>query len=167
MGERENFHSLTLDGRKKLTMTGVTEVVSFDDGYVVLRTELGMLTVQGTGLRLKTLSTDGGQMAVTGEVSALSYEEPRESGWLRRIFGCRRRRWRRSGSSMPCCWGRGWGSGMDCSIRRAAGSGRGTWPSSSFPSGPGRIWPSGSAGGTCVWRIWEASPPGRWEDTSF
>ena len=87
MGEREIFHSLTLDARKKLTMTGVTEVVSFDDGYVVLRTELGMLTVQGTGLRLKALSTDGGQMAVTGEVSSLSYEEPRDGGWLRRIFG--------------------------------------------------------------------------------
>ena len=80
-------HGLTLDGRKHLTMTGVTEVVSFDDGTVVLRTELGMLTVQGTGLRLKTLSTDGGQMAVTGEVSSLSYEEPRDGGWLRRIFG--------------------------------------------------------------------------------
>ena len=80
-------HVLTLDARKRLTMTGVTEVVSFDDGFVVLRTELGMLTIQGTGLRLKALSTDGGQMAVTGEVSALSYEEPREDGWLRRIFG--------------------------------------------------------------------------------
>ena len=87
MAEREIVHSLTLDRRKSLTMTGVTEVVSFDDGFVVLRTELGMLTVQGTGLRLKTLSTDGGQMAVTGEVSSLSYEEPREGGWLRRIFG--------------------------------------------------------------------------------
>ena len=87
MGEREIFHSLTLDARKKLTMTGVTEVVSFDDGYVVLRTELGMLTVQGTGLRLKTLSTDGGQMAVTGEIGLLSYEEPRGGGWLRRLFG--------------------------------------------------------------------------------
>ena len=80
-------HKLTLTERKNMTMTGVTEVVSFDDGFVVLRTELGMLTVQGTGLRLKTLSTDGGQMAVTGEVSSLSYEEPREGGWLRRIFG--------------------------------------------------------------------------------
>ena len=80
-------HGLTLDGRKHLTMTGVTEVVSFDDGLVVLHTALGMLTVQGTGLRLKTLSTDGGQMAVDGEISALSYEDPREGGWLRRLFG--------------------------------------------------------------------------------
>ena len=80
-------HGLTLEGRKRLTMTGVTEVVSFDDGMVVLHTDLGILTVQGTGLRLKTLSTDGGQMAVAGEISALSYEEPREGGWLRRLFG--------------------------------------------------------------------------------
>ena len=80
-------HGLTLEGRKRLTMTGVTEVVSFDDGLVVLHTTLGILTVQGTGLRLKTLSTDGGQMAVDGEISALSYEEPREGGWLRRLFG--------------------------------------------------------------------------------
>ena len=87
MAEQEIAHALALDGRKKLTMTGVTEVVSFDDGMVMLRTELGRLTVRGTGLRLKTLSTDGGQMAVTGEVSSLSYEEPRDGGWLRRIFG--------------------------------------------------------------------------------
>ena len=87
MTEREGAHVLTLEGRKCLTMTGVTEVVSFDDALVVLRTSLGMLTVQGMGLRLKTLSTDGGQMMVTGDVSALSYEEPREGGWLRRLFG--------------------------------------------------------------------------------
>ena len=87
MGEREMAHALTLDGRKSLTMTGVAEVVSFDDGSVVLRTALGMLTVQGANLRLKTLSTDGGQMAVTGEIGLLSYEEPRSGGWLRRLMG--------------------------------------------------------------------------------
>ena len=87
MAEREMAHSLALEGRKSLTMTGVAEVVSFDDGAVVLRTGLGMLTVQGSDLRLKTLSTDGGQMAVTGEISLLSYEEPRSGGWLRRLLG--------------------------------------------------------------------------------
>ena len=81
-------HSLTLDGREKLTMSGVTEVMRFDDSAVVLQTELGILTVLGQGLRLNTLSTDGGQMAVTGQVTALSYEEPRSSGgWLRRLLG--------------------------------------------------------------------------------
>ena len=88
MGESQAGHGLVLDQRKKLTMTGVNEVLRFDDSAVVLRTELGILTVQGQELRLKTLSTDGGQMAVTGEVTALSYEEPRSpGGWLRRLLG--------------------------------------------------------------------------------
>ena len=86
--QQQTDHILTLAQRKELTMTGVSEVVSFDDAAVVLRTELGTLTVQGQGLRLRTLSTDGGQVSVTGEVSALTYEEPRApGGWMRRLFG--------------------------------------------------------------------------------
>ena len=81
-------HKLTLNERKQLTMQGVTEVVSFDDTTVILRTTLGTLMVQGKDLQLKTLSLDGGQIAVDGSVSALIYEEPRpEHGWLRRVFG--------------------------------------------------------------------------------
>ena len=79
-------HKLTLNERKKLTMTGVTEVVSFDDTAVVLQTNLGTLEVQGQELKLKTLSIDGGQVAVDGQISALIYEEPRSghSFWRRR-----------------------------------------------------------------------------------
>lgn len=73
-------HKLTLNERKNLTMTGVTEVVSFDDTAVVLRTALGTLEVQGEQLQLKTLSIDGGQVAVDGHIGALIYEEPRSSG---------------------------------------------------------------------------------------
>lgn len=81
-------HKLTLNERKNLTMTGVTEVVSFDDTAVVLRTALGTLVVQGRELQLKTLSLDGGQVAVDGSISALIYEDPKPSGgWLRRMMG--------------------------------------------------------------------------------
>lgn len=81
-------HRLTLNERRQLTMTGVTEVVSFDDAAVVLRTELGTLSVHGQQLQLKTLSVDGGQIAVEGSVSALVYEEPRsKGGLLGRLFG--------------------------------------------------------------------------------
>jgi len=81
-------HRLTLNERRQLTMTGVTEVVSFDDTAVVLRTELGTLSVHGQQLQLKTLSVDGGQIAVEGTVSAMVYEEPRRKGGLMgRLFG--------------------------------------------------------------------------------
>ena len=80
-------HSLSLSDRSKLTLTGVSEVVSFDDTSVVVRTPLGTLLVQGQELQLKTLTLDGGNMAVEGYISALIYEEPRPAGgWLSRLL---------------------------------------------------------------------------------
>ena len=80
-------HSLTLKDRKSLTMSGVTEVVSFDENSVVLHTELGPLSIHGRDLQLKTLTLEGGQVAVEGNVAALIYEEPRSGGFWRRLMG--------------------------------------------------------------------------------
>lgn len=80
-------HKLTLNERSNLTMTGVTEVVSFDDAAVILRTGLGTLLVQGKELKLKTLQPEGGQVVVDGRITGLTYEEPRPSGgFWRRLF---------------------------------------------------------------------------------
>lgn len=88
MAEEHLPHKLQLNERRQLTMTGVTEVVSFEESAVVLQTSLGTLIVQGRELQLKTLSLEGGQVAVDGTISALVYEEPRQSGgWRRRLFG--------------------------------------------------------------------------------
>lgn len=81
-------HELKLSERKKLTMTGAVEVVSFEDSFVVLKTTLGILTVLGENLQLKQLNPEGGNVAVEGEISALQYEQSRTGGsWLRRLLG--------------------------------------------------------------------------------
>ena len=80
-------HKLTLNERSKLSLTGVAEVVSFEEDGAILKTALGTLIVQGRGLQLKTLSPEGGQVEVTGSISALIYEEPKKGGWARRLFG--------------------------------------------------------------------------------
>ena len=86
--EHQLPHRVSLEERNRLTMTGVTEVVSFDDTAVELRTTLGNLLVQGRDLQLKTLSLEGGQVEVSGSIASLSYEEPRQkSGWLERLLG--------------------------------------------------------------------------------
>lgn len=85
MEETRLPHKLQPNERKNLTMTGVTEVVSFDENTVVLQTSLGLLIVQGQQLSLQNLSLEGGQVAVEGTIGALSYEEPRQGGW-RRLF---------------------------------------------------------------------------------
>jgi sporulation protein YabP len=81
-------HKLTLDGRRRLSMTGVVEVESFDEGQVVLATTKGPLVIRGRGLHLQQLSLDGGQVTVDGDVDALEYEqEAPAGGFFARIFG--------------------------------------------------------------------------------
>ena len=110
MADEHMPHKLCLNERRQLTMTGVTEVVSFDDTTVVLQTSLGTLIVQGKELQLKTLSLEGGQVEVDGSVSALAYEEPRQAaGWKRRLFGCPPPRRPHTDSCAAACWGQRWG----------------------------------------------------------
>ena len=88
MAEEGLSHKLCLENRKKLTMTGVSEVISFDDASVVLHTGMGTLVVQGSELQLKTLTPEGGNVVVEGQVSSLVYEQAaRSGGWWSRLFG--------------------------------------------------------------------------------
>ena len=82
-------HKLTLDGRSRLNLSGITEVESFDEGMVVLHTTRGTLVVRGEGLHLQLLSLDGGQVHVDGTVDSLTYEDTgdRSGGFLARLFG--------------------------------------------------------------------------------
>ena len=53
-----------------------------------MQTCMGLLTVQGSQLQLKTLSLEGGQVEVEGTITALHYEEPKQSGgWFSRLLG--------------------------------------------------------------------------------
>lgn len=81
-------HELRLDNRSKLSVSGVSEVESFDETTVVLHTVRGVLIIRGENLHLQTLSIDGGQVAVSGTIDSLSYEEPQKTGgFFRRLFG--------------------------------------------------------------------------------
>ena len=81
-------HHLTLDGREKLTLSGVDHVERFDENEIVLHTSLGQLTVTGENLHIDRLSLDGGEMAVSGTVASLIYEETdsRDRGFFSRLF---------------------------------------------------------------------------------
>ena len=72
------IQNVILEGRKKLSVSGVTEVDGFDDTYVRMATALGELVVRGEGLHVELLSVETGEALITGGVNELSYEEPRE-----------------------------------------------------------------------------------------
>ena len=87
MNREQPEHKLTMAGRTELDVTGVSQVVSFEEDTVLLRTDLGDLRVHGSGLELKDLTLDGGRAALSGRITALVYEESREGGWLSRLLG--------------------------------------------------------------------------------
>ena len=77
-------HKLTLDQRKKLNLTGAREVIHFDEELVELDTALGRLVIQGSGLRLKCLSLEDGNLMIQGNISGIVYDEPKQKrGFLR------------------------------------------------------------------------------------
>lgn len=76
----ENSGRLTLEGRKKLTLTGAKEVLRFDEELAELDTAMGPVTIEGMELKLKCLSLDTGTVVVEGQVQSFSYGEPRRRG---------------------------------------------------------------------------------------
>ena len=81
-------HRLTMEGRARLNVTGITEIESFDENTVVLYTTRGTLVIHGRQLHLSTLSVDGGQASVDGTIDSRAYEDAqRGGGLLQRLFG--------------------------------------------------------------------------------
>ncbi len=82
-------HRITLDGREKLTVSGVEDVDRFDENEIVMTTSKGTLIVTGENLHIDKLSLDGGELHVDGRVETLSYEDDGalRGGLLARLFG--------------------------------------------------------------------------------
>ena len=85
------IQNLVLENRQKLSISGVNDVLSFDDQVVVLETELGLLTVKGENLRVNKLSIDTSEVVLEGEISYLAYtdkdsEKNKNSSLLSKIF---------------------------------------------------------------------------------
>jgi len=78
-------HKLILSERSRLEITGVEEAVDFDSGLVTLRTVMGMLEIEGEGLKLTSLSTDNGKAVVEGKVQSIYYanQQPQKKGFKR------------------------------------------------------------------------------------
>ncbi len=81
-------HQVTLSEREQLTVTGVEEVLRFDENEVELRTGRGTLLVRGEGLHVGKLAIESGELGVDGRVAELVYaDEPERVGFFGRLFG--------------------------------------------------------------------------------
>lgn len=65
--------NIELENRKKLSLTGVDEVMSFDDEKIVLNTILGKLKINGQGLKMNKLDVKNGDVIIEGYIISMIY----------------------------------------------------------------------------------------------
>lgn len=84
------IQNLILENRNKLSISGVKDVLSFDDQVVIMETELGLLTVKGENLKINKLSIDTSEVIIEGEINNLSYSDhskkEQDGGLFSKIF---------------------------------------------------------------------------------
>ena len=81
-------HQVILQDRQTLSVTGVSDVDSFDGLTVVVYTDQGELTVKGRDLQIQRLNVESGDLSLTGEIDSLVYsaQSSRRGGRLGRLF---------------------------------------------------------------------------------
>ena len=84
-------HKLTMVNRSSCTITGLQDVVSFDENQIVLDTDMGLLTMKGKDLHVSRVTLEKGEVDVDGTIDSLVYssnEAYRRSGasLLSRLF---------------------------------------------------------------------------------
>lgn len=73
-------HNIILENRKSLSISGITDVDSFDEREIILYTQLGELTIQGRELHIDAMSVETGDMTITGDIWALIYGDKDKKG---------------------------------------------------------------------------------------
>ncbi|MDO4742439.1 MAG: sporulation protein YabP [bacterium] len=89
--EKRNFttqHNIIMENRRKLTVSGIKDVDSFDEQTVILHTELGELTVKGKDLHINSFNVDMGDISIEGEFVAVAYtnDQTKNSSLFSKIF---------------------------------------------------------------------------------
>ena len=91
MEDKNIMQNILLESREKLTISGVSDVLSFDDQIVIVETELGLLTIKGENLKINKLNIDTSDFSLNGHISSLAYSEggfegTKNSNILSKIF---------------------------------------------------------------------------------
>lgn len=68
-------HKVSMSGRRNAILTGVSDVLSFDDQEVLLETTEGVLLIRGEELHVNRLSVEKGEVDLEGRIISLSYSD--------------------------------------------------------------------------------------------
>lgn len=80
-------HNVVLENREHMSVSGVSEVISFDEREVAMVTSGGILTISGEELHVEKLNLEMGELSIEGRIEAVIYQdERRRGGFWSRLF---------------------------------------------------------------------------------
>lgn len=81
-------HNITVDERKNISVTGVTDIGGYDEQTIVAYTQLGEVTVKGEDLHIIRMSIEMGELVAEGTINSINYSEmkQRDEGFFSRLF---------------------------------------------------------------------------------
>ena len=85
----DTVHNIVMESRRRISVSGVNDVESFNEDQVILHTDMGALVIKGDGLHINKLNTEIGEVAVEGSVNSMEYAESRSgkgAGIISRMF---------------------------------------------------------------------------------
>ena len=74
------MHKVTMTNRRSCTVSGVSDVLSFDIHEILLETEQGMLMKKGDDLHVNRLTLEKGEVDVDGRIDSFTYSDAGGSG---------------------------------------------------------------------------------------
>ncbi|EJO5347468.1 sporulation protein YabP [Clostridium botulinum] len=69
----DKISNLNLESRKKLILSGVNEVISFNEEEIMLKTTLGDLDIKGSNLKMNKLDVQNGDVIIVGTINSCVY----------------------------------------------------------------------------------------------
>jgi len=70
-----DHHKIIMEARRSLSISGVTDIDSFDEQVVAVFTDVGELIVRGNGLHIGKIDVDSGELMLDGEIESLEYTD--------------------------------------------------------------------------------------------
>lgn len=66
-------HTVTLNERKNIVLTGVKKIENFDKEEFLLETTMGFINIKGSELEIIKLDTYQGNVSIKGKINSLNY----------------------------------------------------------------------------------------------
>lgn len=88
----KGYHRVVLNNREEMTISGVMDVISFDEQLIVIETEMGILEIKGEDIHVNQLNLENGDLNLTGVIEGIDYDDKTSykkggKSLLNRLFG--------------------------------------------------------------------------------